>query len=303
MKIQQTQRKGFTLIELLTAVTITVAILGVLIGTTTMTMDSWKESRDRARSATQAKECLDVLAKDLESAVYRSGNEHEWLYIKMDDNGDELGPDVSGASAEIQNPIEFGFLTAATDRYDGNIGGADDKGGDVSASVYRLVFKDQMGGDRPVYTLYRKLINPDEAFENYLGQTSMSSEVNSDEVIEAENFVAENIYNLSVTILVEYTDTSGNLKRQRIPVIDGSDATDISLKGDGLTDSNGTLLTINGDTIPKNASIVSVELGVVVLNEALMKSLNQKPYTDASFKEALKENSNYYSKSVLMARP
>ena len=42
MKTHTTIRKGFTLIELLTAVAITTVIIGVLIGTTRMSMDAWK---------------------------------------------------------------------------------------------------------------------------------------------------------------------------------------------------------------------------------------------------------------------
>lgn len=295
MKLQTKQRRGFTLIELLTAVTITVSILAILIGMTRMTMDTWKESRDRARAASQAKEGLDILARDLEGVVIREGNDFEWLYVDMDDNGDEMGP----SSGLIKNPIEFCFLTAATDRYDGNIGTADDLGGDISTVIYRLVYKDQLDGGYPVYSLYRQLVNPDDTFNDFLGQTDLNTNVDSDEVIGAGNFVAENVYNLSVTIIVEYTNTAGNVVRVRKPVIDGGGVTEVSMTGKGLKDGSGQDL-INGQP---DARIVSIELGLLVLNDSAMRSLNKKSFTDSSFEELLKENSNYFTKSVLMARP
>lgn len=295
MKFQTTQRRGFTLIELLTSMAITVVILAVLIGTTRMTMDTWKESRDRARAATQAKEGLDILAKDLEGAVIREGNNFEWMYVMMDDNGNDMGP----SSGEIKNPIEFCFLTAATDRYDGKIGTSDDKGGDVSAVIYRLVYKDQFDGDYPVYSLYRKLVNPDETFEDFLAQEDLSTNVDSNEVIEAGNFVAENIYNLSVTLVVEYTDTAGKIIRKRLPVIDGEDVEEVHVRG-GELKGDGDSDLVQGHS---GARIVSIEIGAVVLNDSAVASLSKQKFTERSFKELLKENSNYFTKSVLMARP
>lgn len=278
--------------------TITVVILGVLIGTTRMTMDTWKESRDRARAATQAKEGLDILAKDLEGAVIREGNDFEWMYVAMDDNGDEMGP----SSGEIKNPIEFCFLSAATDRYDGKIGTSDDEGGDISAVIYRLVYKDQFNGDYPVYSLYRQLVNPDETFEDFLAQTDLSTNVDSDDVISASNFVAENIYNLSVTLVVEYTDDSGatpKIVRTRLPIIDGGAVNELRVIGGKLVGA------ANSEIIPgePEARIVSMEIGAVVLNDSAMNSLSKKSFTDASFEKLLKENSHYFTKSVLMARP
>lgn len=298
MKFQTQQRRGFTLIELLTAVAITVVIIAVLIGMTRMTMDTWKESRDRARAATQAKEGLEILARDLEGVVIREGNDFEWMYIEMDDNGDALGP----AAGEIKNPIEFCFFTAATDRYDGNIGEADDLGGDISTVVYRLVYKDQLGGDYPVYSLYRKLVNPDETFTDFLATKDLGANVQGDEVIMAENYVAENIYNLSLTFIVEYTELVGGeqrIVRESIPVIDGGTYNEISVTGRGLKGSGGA------DLLPAHpdARIVSVELGMVVLNDSAMNSLEKKPFTEQSFKKLLKENGHYFTKSVLMARP
>lgn len=303
MKFTTKQRRGFTLIELLTAVAITVVIIAVLIGMTRMTMDTWKNSRDRARAATQAKEGLDILSRDLEGAVIRDGNDFEWMYVKMDDNGDDLGP----SSGEIKNPLEFCFITAATDRYNGNIGTDDDNGGDISTVVYRLVYKDQFDGEYPVYSLYRQLINPDDTFSDFLGLEDLSDAVQSDEVIDAENFVAENIYNLSLTLIVEQTEEVNGVKRivrKRVPVIDGGDVSEVRVIGAEIKGEDGEdPLEVDGEDLLASARIVSAEIGMLVLNDSAIRSLGKKNFTDESFAEMVKENSHYFTKSVLMARP
>lgn len=298
MKIQTQQRRGFTLIELLTAVAITVVIIAVLIGMTRMTMDTWKESRDRARAASQAKEGLDILARDLEGAVIREGNDFEWFYVEMDSNGDPLGPNAG----EIKNPIEFCFFTAATDRYDGQIGTPDDNGGDISTVVYRLVYKDLFNGDYPVYSLYRQLVNPDETFTNFLAKEDLGANVQASEVINAENFVAENIYNLSLTLVVEYSENvngTERIVRKRVPVIDGGTYTEVSITGRGVKGAGGA------DLFPANtdARVVSAEIGMLVLNDTAMRSLENRKFNENTFKKMLKENSHYFTKSVLMSRP
>ncbi|MFD2159982.1 type II secretion system protein J [Rubritalea tangerina] len=300
MKKFKAQRKGFTLIELMTAVAITTVIIGVLIGTTRMSMDAWQESRDKARASRLAKESMEVMARDLEGIVIRSGNDYEWLYAKMD-GSEQQGPH---SSAQLNNPLEFVFLTAATDRYDGKIGTSDDKGGDISTVIYKLVYKDQFEGVSsgtpfPVFSLYRKLINPDETFNKYLAQTSIQGLTPSDEITDPNNFIAENVYNLTVTLVFEYIDTNtGVLKQKRVPIMtSGSSFVEVSIKGDEVQTPGSS------ETLPVDARLAGAELGIMVLNDTAVRQLSVPSLPDSRVKSIIKENSHFFTKSVVLPRP
>ncbi len=309
MKTHKTTRKGFTLIELLTAVAITTVIIAVLIGTTRMSMDAWKDSRDKARASRLAKESIELMARDLEGVVIRSGNEFEWLSVKMDTSlqGLDLGP----ANAEMKNPLEFIFFSAATDRYDGEIGKEADKGGDISTVIYKLAYVDQLdpvGKTFPVFSLYRKLINPGKnpdspsesnTFDNYLAKTDIQTPASGEDVTNSNNFIAENVYNLTVTLVFEYTDSSTKkLVQKRVPIMtSGSDYSEVRIKGNEV-------LTPGGTALPDDARLTGAELGILVLSDSAMRTLNKKPFTDqAAFAKFVKENSHYFSKSVILPRP
>jgi prepilin-type N-terminal cleavage/methylation domain-containing protein len=313
MKTQRTLRKGFTLIELLTAVAITTVIIGVLIGTTRMSMDAWKDSRDKARASRLAKESIELMARDLEGIVIRSGNDYEWLSIRMDDdlNSADLGPE----NAEMKNPLEFVFFSAATDRYDGEIGKEDDKGGDISTVIYKLMYKDQFdgvsgGAPFPVFSLYRYLVNPDETFGNYLAQTGIKNPAAAEDITNPNNFIAENVYNLTVTLIFEFANTdTGIIEQKRVPIMtSGSDYQEIRIKGnmiEGATnDVAADIKDSNGDNVAASARLAGAELGILVLSDSGMRALNKKPFSDQeAFAKFVKENSHYFTKSVVLPRP
>ncbi|MEO1857484.1 MAG: prepilin-type N-terminal cleavage/methylation domain-containing protein [Rubritalea sp.] len=317
MKTHRSLRKGFTLIELLTAVAITTVIIAVLIGTTRMSMDAWKDSSDKARASRLAKESIEVMARDLEGIVIRSGNDYEWLSIRMDDN-EANGP----TNAEIKNPLEFFFFSAPTDRYDGNIGTADDEGGDISAVIYKLAYVDQLdpvGKTFPVFSLYRQLINPDETFSKYLGKNNIvTGLLDSEDVTGSSNFIAENIYNFTVTLIFEFNNvTTGKMEQKRVPVMtSGTDFQEIRITGRMVGKDNPSTTSVpasqspadiedsSGNNVAASARLAGAELGILVLSDSAMRALNKKPFTDqAAFGNFVKENSHYFSKSVILPRP
>ncbi len=76
---------GFTLVELLVATAITVLLIGVLVYLTSIASDSYRKSQNDVRASRQAKEALDVIAKDFEGMVARrGGNAYEWLFAETD---------------------------------------------------------------------------------------------------------------------------------------------------------------------------------------------------------------------------
>ena len=165
--------KGFTMLELLVAMSVTVILLGMVTFMTGVSMDGYKGSRDKVVAGRQAKEALDAITKDFEAMVARAdGSDNMWLYADVEpklvaDNAANttlVGP----ANKKIPNACRLIFFTGAPDRYDGDIGGTNDNGGDVSAVGYRLAYRDQISGTAanavgafPSFTLYRHLVDPD----------------------------------------------------------------------------------------------------------------------------------------------
>ena len=306
MKIKRLQdlRSGFTLIELLVSMAITVVLLGVLVYMTGISMDTYRNSRNEVRASRQAKESLETIAKDLESLVSRrDGNTYEWLYAGKETNTQQ-GP----TDREIINTSHLIFFTGATDRYNGEIGVDDvDKGGDVSCVSYRLVYKDQISDNDKfaVFSFYRHLVNPDETFgvddapgllavddlqEAY--QTGFESED-----LTAANFLVENVYEFTVTFLVEYTTTDS-------PPVTKIERVSLMQNGSGGYEefrlSGSELKTIPVNDAITNGRIVGAEVSITVLTD---QGLTLAKKSGISREELVKKHSYHYTKTITTPRP
>ncbi|MBK1831547.1 prepilin-type N-terminal cleavage/methylation domain-containing protein [Verrucomicrobiaceae bacterium R5-34] len=298
------RNKGFTLIELLVAMTITVILLGVLVYMTGISMDTYRNSRDEVRASRQAKEALSTISKDFESMISRrDGNNYEWLYA-----GQESG-NQGPTGNEIPNTSRLIFFTGATDRYNGDIGGTNDEGGDVSAVSYRLVFRDQIGDtedDRfAVFSLYRHLVDPDEAFD-YLAVTDLDSTFDSTNDLASENFLVENIYEFTVTFVIEVTvpSTSGASVTHTVRASMKPGAlTEFRIKGSAL-DYTGTLQVPSGSGLSedqiKSGRVVGVDIAMTVLTDVGL-TLSKRLGSTAWEKERGK-HMHHFSKSISVPR-
>ena len=210
-------RRGFTLIELLVAMGITTIIASVLISITSVAIDAWNRSRAELRAARQAKVMVDSMARDFESLVTRKGNNFEWLYAATP-------PVLPGSSSQTSaNASKLIFFTAATDRYEGKINTLEDKGGDVSCVAYNLEYKNPIDGSNDkfsTFTLYRLLVNPDQAFESLLGKPALDTafQAYSANVSDIKNYVCENIYQYSVVFHVEVSKNVGTATATKFTV-------------------------------------------------------------------------------------
>ena len=266
--------KGFTLLELLVAMSVTLLLLGMVTYMTGVSMDGYKGSRDKVVAGRQAKEALDAITKDFEAMVARAdGSDNMWLYAEVEPN---LSTALGGpAGKTITNAPRLIFFTGAPDRYDGDIGGTNDNGGDVSAVAYRLAYRDQISGTAanavgafPSFTLYRHLVDPDATFTNVLGQVNLTAPVApavnqfTDALdFTAENVLAENIYELTVTFLVQ---RSNGVKRFTIGQNTGTQQYhSLVIKGNGILSKADSAST----EVAEAGQLVGVEIGVTVLSE------------------------------------
>ncbi len=303
MKTKQL-RPGFTLIELLVAMSITVVLLGILVYMTGISMETFKKSRNEVRASRQAKEAIEVLAKDFESMIaHRNGKDYEWLNAQVMDTNN-VGPNGNN----LLNACELIFFTGATDRYNGQIGTPGiDKGGDVSVVGYRLAFKDQISGnnDYAVFSLYRHLVNPDEAYEKLLTQPDLNATgvFTESSDLTAPNFLVENIYEFTLTFLVETSTvnsqgvTTTNVVRASIK----PDAlTSFRVKGTGIK-YTGNLPSGVDEEAFKNGSIVGVEISITVITDQGLTIARR--VSKATWEKQQNKYTYHYSKTIMTPRP
>jgi prepilin-type N-terminal cleavage/methylation domain-containing protein len=299
-------QSGFTLIELLVSMVITVVLLGVLVYMTGISMDTYKKSRNEVRASRQSKEALETIAKDFESMILRrDGNTYEWLYAGQEPSTGSLGGPTNN---KITNSSQLIFFTGATDRYNGDIGGTLDAGGDVSAVGYRLVYKDQISvnDDYPVFSLYRHLVNPDVAFENCLAEDDLvaTGEFNDTKDLTAQNFLVENVYEFTVTFLVEYTTSGSSVTNiKRVTLSKEGDYQEFRVKGNQIQ-AGGSGLQADGSDAEQdllNGSILGVEVSITVLTDhglVLAQRLSK-----VLWEKQMKKHSYHYTKTINTPRP
>jgi type II secretory pathway pseudopilin PulG len=302
---QKKSLKGFTLLELLVSMTITLVIVGLLMGMTKMAVAAWQKTSAKARSSRLAQEVFDSIGKDLEGMVIRTGNNYEWLLIK--ESPDDAGARGPGTVKEMVNPLEISFFSAVTDRYNGqiNVTGVD-MGGDISMVRYRLIHQDLIGGslEKPVFALYRQRINPDETFDDMLAQPSIDGGDRgrpSSQIVEEQNYLAENIFDFTLSFNFEYTLPSGAKGYHRVVIQNSGVSNSLSIKGNEITVDGNPLPLPAGASSPR---LAGADVSILVLSDSGMNGLKNKNITDdTAFAQYLKEHGHLYSKSVIVPRP
>ncbi|MFD2257201.1 type II secretion system protein J [Luteolibacter algae] len=303
MKTQYTRRNpGFTLIELLVAMAITTIIVTILVSITSLSLDTWNRNRSEIRAARQGKAMLDTMASDFESMVSRNGNNFEWLYA-------ESAPSTDGPKKVASpNSVNLFFLTAASDRYEGQIGTNTDAGGDISGVSYELAYKDPIDGaaddDYKTFVLYRKLIDPDDTFTDLLGETSLQTafEAAGGAADDEENFICENVFQFTITFHVDVTIASGNTQQTisvAVPVGQSDSQTDeFSITGSGIeTTYSITNPSVSADQL-RTGRVSAVEISLTVLTDFGMQQMRRRSISDDDIDDFIAQNSYQYSKLI-----
>ena len=301
---------GFTLIELMVAMVITAMIVGILISITSLAMDAWQRSRSEVRAARQAKSMLDAMAKDMESFVSRQGNTFEWLYAKTVTTMPGPVGGMGSASASASDVI---FCTAATDRYNGQIGSASDKGGDISCVAYKLVYQDPMkdptkgatnstSADFSTFAFYRKLVDPDKTFKDLLGQTDLNSAFSSYQstIVAPDNFVCENIFQFDITFHVNVTNTSSGKVESKTVTL-GQSNPELHIRGNAVTSSSSsssTAMTVGGSPV---TGVTAISISTTVLSDFAIDQMRKRRFSTADDKaKFIAKNGFHYVKDVTL---
>ena len=293
-------KRGFTLMELMVAMAITTIIVTVLVSITSIALDTWNRSRSELRASRQGKSLVDTMARDFESMVVRRGNKSQWLTAIKNTK-------TVGSKIESSNAAELIFFTAATDRYNGQIGGANDKGGDVSCVAYRLAWNNPINpnsNDFETFVLNRLLVDPDGTFTSLLGKEDLINAFlpYENQVSDPANFVCENIYQFSVTFHVMVSKVSGTTTSLvDVPVTIGkststSTATSFKVLGSGI-DADVTTGDITKEELA-GGRIAAMEVSVTVITDFGIDQLRNRTFTASQQADFLAKNSYQYTKLV-----
>lgn len=292
------QKRGFSLLELLVAMTVTTLIVGSLISITSIAMDTWNRSRSELRASRQAKAMVDTMARDLEALVTRRDNTFsEWLSAEA----------VSGGTNT--SAVNLFFFTAAADRYFGDIGGANDKGGDISCVGYQLDKRDPFindgSGDFDTFVLGRHLVDPDVTFTSLLGKPEKENDSGLSELFKSQfgaeltktdAFVCENIFQFSLTFHIQITAAGGAITNEIVTIgPSSSEDRQLRMTGQGITTKSEGAPDPSGPLT--NGKITSIGISLSVLSDPGVEQLRRDGgrANDAAW---LAKNSYQYSKLV-----
>lgn len=100
---------GFTLLELLVALAITLAIAGIMLVVTTNTMNLWRRQEAAHTQAAQARQILDQVERDLQSAIIRR-DANRWLAADILDSPAALTNHGWLAGPGLMKPANGGSL-------------------------------------------------------------------------------------------------------------------------------------------------------------------------------------------------
>lgn len=297
---QRTTSHGFTLIELLVSMVITTIIITVLVTITVTSLDIWNRNRAEVRASLQGKAMVDSMAADFESMVVRRGNDFQWLVA-------DFAPPIDGPNNNLSpSALDLIFFSAATDRYNGNVGDLnDDKGGDISGIGYRLIYKDPIGDDSEdkfkTFVLYRKLVNPDDTFTNLLGKADLKTAFNPylaggvDSIEAKKNFVCENVYQFTVKFHIDVKVTTNGITTTQHTAVALDSSGQFIVTGNGLTSPAAATFT------PEQLAtgrLAAVEVSLTVLTDAAIKQMRGRNFTTTQLSDFIAENSFQYSKLI-----
>jgi hypothetical protein len=194
------------------ATVIMVVLVGLVIQITSEVLKVWSRSSGKLSANAEARIAMDLITQDLETAVFRN-NGQQWLRVEGPENtGGNYQDDTVSLklfSPALDRPQQY---SSSDDIPDGYAEG-DDIPGDICAIGYRLQHKESYAGGDDVYALYRRVVNSQKTFEDYLdtGSSSQQSALVtkgtadwSDEAITHEdNYLVSNIVEFKVLIYLE----------------------------------------------------------------------------------------------------
>lgn len=276
---RRTATHAFTLIEIMVATVIMVVLVSLVIQITSEVLKVWNRSSGKLGMHAEARIAMDLITQDLEMAVFRN-NGQQWLRVE--------GPvQLAGGSRSYDqnNNVSLKLFSPALDRPDG--------AGDICAIGYRLEYKESYPGGDDTYALYRRVVDPQNTFDNYLGSgdasTSRQGKLDADwEITNERNYLVGNIVEFKVLIYAQ----SDSLNPANVD--NGGSLTDYAYGGE------------DSSTIPPTPLSYASVILTVVSDEGLeiltLPRLSGTGYT--SYQDVVREHGEVFTRSVhFVAQP
>lgn len=319
-------RRGFTLVELIVAMAITSGLVFVIMQLTNQGVALWQKVQEDVSTSTSGRVALQTMARDLESFQMKGNNQYEWLFAKTDTEhrGGKMPKGLN-----IPRSVQFVFFSCAPDRnpavssstslrrnYREARSHNPETQGDVNAIGYRLMYRDQVlnldasdkeKGIFPIFSLYRLLVSPRDSYDSLMGQSSLEAAYVPFEKQEADNFLCENIVELSLLFNIEYVNSEADAKTGRV----GYETVSVPVVS-STGSSGGKSISVYGDRIVagsktyRNARIVSATMSITVLTEegvALMEQIRQGRRRAPRMEDFFRSYTRAFARSVLLPQP
>ena len=166
-----TEQRGFTLIELMAATALMMGLVAMVLTLTNTVLTSWNNAARQLSANFGAKQAMDIMATDLESAIVKmrtlDTSKLNWMEIHTSDSND-----VNSGFGRF-NHIFFYAPTSIRHRYFYDGDEPVPVLGDIAAILYRIAYKNPLdpGSDKNRrFTLYRGVIDPQITFTDFLGK-------------------------------------------------------------------------------------------------------------------------------------
>ena len=161
---------GFTLIELMAATALMMFLVAMVLQLTGNILTSWNRAFTQLSSNFGARQALDIMATDLESAIVKNSSLNStnlnWIEIHTSE------PDEVQSEFGLFDHIFFFAPTAIRHKYHYEGEDAIPIPGDIAAISYRVVYENPLspGSKRDRrFTLYRGVVDPYITFTDFLG--------------------------------------------------------------------------------------------------------------------------------------
>lgn len=207
VKNSTTQKHGFTLIELMVATAIMAVLVLAVMGVTSHVLSTWSSASGRLGANAEARTALQYLGDDLETLVVRP-KQQTWLEVTYENN-----PVPGQGTVRVPNIS----LISATEHRARAAGDS----GNICAINYKLAFRNPIVGGTaeppsppPVAGLYRKVIDPQQTFNQVLTTATGSEPISLTNTIDGiggntdafANFLSSNVADLSIDFYAEDLD-------------------------------------------------------------------------------------------------
>lgn len=259
---QTRRRSAFTLIEIMVATAIMIILVGLVIKVTSDILIVWNRSSGKLSAAAEARLALDLITRDLETAVLRN-NGKEWLRVESEADGNVGGPyDGQTVGLNLFAPA-LDFVSDAQNP------------GSLCAIAYRLSYQVPYANGVETYILYRSVFSPEETFDTVLGQPAQDALTGGpfsvSAVVQDENFLVGNVIEFKVLLYIDETAQTGS----STPVPYNADETSLELDPGFIAYSSATSYPNPDAQITSDTPILYADVTLQVISDEGMRLLQR----------------------------